>query len=112
MSVKSELILPIRRICRPRRAPETPGGPLALKDVLNLVSFLNLASCCENMNDNLFIIIIIIMSYSLFYPKRLTVHSGQGRTGHRENRKNSRWPGSCPTSIWPAALHLFVVVGC
>ncbi len=30
----SEPILPIRRIRRLHRAPETPGGPLALKDVL------------------------------------------------------------------------------
>ncbi len=49
---RTEPILPIRRIriC----SPETPGGPLALKDVLILVSILNLASCCENMNDNFF----------------------------------------------------------
>ncbi len=32
-----ESILPIRRIRKLRRAPETPGGPLALKDVLILV---------------------------------------------------------------------------
>ncbi len=38
-----EPILPIRRIRKLRRAPETPGGPLALKDVLILVSFLSLA---------------------------------------------------------------------
>ncbi len=50
----AEPILPIRRIRRLLRAPETPGGPLALKDVLILVSILNLASCCENMNDHLF----------------------------------------------------------
>ncbi len=37
-----------------RRAPETPGGPLALKDVLILVWFLILASGSENMNDRLF----------------------------------------------------------
>lgn len=30
----AEPILPIRRIRKLRRAPETPGGPLALKDVL------------------------------------------------------------------------------
>ncbi len=29
-------------------------GPLALKYVLILVLFLNLASCCENMNDHFF----------------------------------------------------------
>ncbi len=34
-------------------APETPGGPLALKDVLIFISFLNLAGY-ENMNDRLF----------------------------------------------------------
>ncbi len=33
--------------------PETPGGPLALKDDFILVSFLNLASGSENMNDHL-----------------------------------------------------------
>ncbi len=49
-----EPILPIRRIRKLRRAPETPGGPLALKYVLILVSFFNLASGYENMNDNLF----------------------------------------------------------
>ncbi len=54
LSTYTEPILPIRRIRRLRRAPETAGGPLALKDVLIFVSFLNLASCCENMNDNLF----------------------------------------------------------
>ncbi len=32
----------------------TPGGPLALKDVLIFVSFLSLARDYENMNDNLF----------------------------------------------------------
>ncbi len=36
------------------RASETPGGPLALKDVLILVYFFYLASGYENMNDNLF----------------------------------------------------------
>ncbi len=41
----------IRKLCR---APETPGGPLALKDVLILVSFLSLASGYEKMNDHLF----------------------------------------------------------
>ncbi len=50
-NVKPEPILPIRRIRTLRRAPETPGGPLALKDVLILVSFLILASGSENMND-------------------------------------------------------------
>ncbi len=49
-----EPILPIRRIRKLRRAHETPGGPLALKDVLILVSFLNLASGYENMNGHLF----------------------------------------------------------
>ncbi len=53
-NLQSEPILPIRRICKLRRAPETPGGPLALKNVLILVSFLNLASCCENMNGHFF----------------------------------------------------------
>ncbi len=37
-----------------RRAPETPGGPLALKYVLILVLFLSLASGYENMNDHFF----------------------------------------------------------
>ncbi len=49
-----EPILPIRRIRKLHRAPETPGGPLALKDVLILVLFLSLASGYENMNDHLF----------------------------------------------------------
>ncbi len=49
-----EPILPIRRIRKLHRAPETPGGPLALKDVLILVSFLSLASGYENMNAHLF----------------------------------------------------------
>ncbi len=35
--VLSEPILPIHRISMLRRSPETPGGPLALKDVLILV---------------------------------------------------------------------------
>ncbi len=39
--MRTETILPIRRIRTLRRAPETPGGPLALKDVLILVLFLN-----------------------------------------------------------------------
>ncbi len=47
-------ILPVRKIRKLRRAHETPGGPLALKDILILVLFLNLASGYENMNDNLF----------------------------------------------------------
>ncbi len=47
-------ILPICRIHKLHRAPETPGGPLALKDVFILVSFLNLANGYENMNDNFF----------------------------------------------------------
>ncbi len=50
----TEPILPIRRIRTLRRAPETPGGPLALKDVLILVLFLILASGSENMNDRFF----------------------------------------------------------
>ncbi len=54
LTVYTEPILPIRRIRKLRRAPETPGGPLALKDVLILVSFLSLASGYANMNDNLF----------------------------------------------------------
>ncbi len=37
----AEPILPICRIRKLRRAPETPGGPLALKDVLILVLFLS-----------------------------------------------------------------------
>ncbi len=51
---EAEPILPIRRIRPLRRAPETQGGPLALKDVLILVSFLILASGSENMNDRFF----------------------------------------------------------
>ncbi len=51
---EAEPILPIRRICNLRRAPETPGVPLALKNDFILVSFLNLASGYENMNDHLF----------------------------------------------------------
>ncbi len=43
-----EPILSIRRIRKLRRGPET------LKDVIILVLFLNLASCFENMNDQLF----------------------------------------------------------
>ncbi len=43
-----EPILPIRRIHKLRRASETPGGSLALKDVFILVSFLSLASGYEN----------------------------------------------------------------
>ncbi len=35
--ISAELILPIRRIHKLRRAPETPGDPLALKDVLIIV---------------------------------------------------------------------------
>ncbi len=50
----TEPILPIRRICKLRRAPETPRGPLALKDFLILVSFLSLSGSYENMNDYLF----------------------------------------------------------
>ncbi len=46
--------LPIHRIRKLPRAPETPGGPLALKDVLILVSFFSLASCYKNMNYHLF----------------------------------------------------------
>ncbi len=46
----TEPILPICRIRTLRRAPETTGGPLALKDV----SFLILASGSENMNDRFF----------------------------------------------------------
>ncbi len=54
LEVCPEPILPIRRMRKLRRAPETPGGPLALKDVLILVSFLSLASGYENMNDHFF----------------------------------------------------------
>ncbi len=46
-------ILPIRRIRKLHRALETPVGPLVLKDYFILVSFLNLASGYENMNDHL-----------------------------------------------------------
>ncbi len=49
----SEPILHIRKIHKLRRAPETPGGPLALKDLI-LVSLLNLASGYENRNVNFF----------------------------------------------------------
>ncbi len=51
--VYTEQILLLRRLCKLRRAPETPGGPLALKYDLILVSILNLASDYENMNDTL-----------------------------------------------------------
>ncbi len=37
LSLNSEPILPIRRKRKLRRAPKTPGAPLALKDVLILV---------------------------------------------------------------------------
>ncbi len=50
----TEPILPIRRIRKLCRAPETPGGPLAPKDVLILVSFWSLERGYENMNDHLF----------------------------------------------------------
>ncbi len=50
----SEPILPIRRIRKLRRAPETPGGPLSLKDVFILAWFLKLASGYETMNNQLF----------------------------------------------------------
>ncbi len=49
----SEPILHIRKIRKLRRAPETPGGPLALKDLI-LVSLLNLASGYENRDVNFF----------------------------------------------------------
>ncbi len=52
--LNAEPILPIRRIRTLHRAPKTPGGSLALKDVLILVSFLILASGSENMNDRFF----------------------------------------------------------
>ncbi len=70
-------------------APETAGGPLALKDVLILVSFLNLATGFENMNDHFFNAISLMwqppslrknqsnhvtwMSYSLLTKARDTV---------------------------------------
>ncbi len=50
----AEPILPIHRIRTLHRAPEIPGGPLALKDVLILVLFLILSSGSENMNDRFF----------------------------------------------------------
>ncbi len=58
-ALQSEPILPIRRIRKMRRGPETSGGPLALKDfdflililVLILVLFFNLVRSYENMND-------------------------------------------------------------
>ncbi len=53
ISSHPEPILSIRRIRKLRRAPETPGGPLALNDDFSLVTILNLASGYENMNDNL-----------------------------------------------------------
>ncbi len=52
--IYTEPILPICRIRKLHRAPETPGGPLAPKDVLILVSFWSLARGYENMNDNIF----------------------------------------------------------
>ncbi len=50
----AEPILPIRRIRQLRRAPETPGGPLALKEDFILVLFFKLGNGYENMNDQLF----------------------------------------------------------
>ncbi len=41
------------RIRKLRRAPETPGGPFALKDYFIVVSFWNLVSGYETMNDHL-----------------------------------------------------------
>ncbi len=52
--MSTEPILPIRRICKLRRAPRNTRGPLALKDVFILFSFFNLASDYGNMNYNLF----------------------------------------------------------
>ncbi len=57
LTLHAELILPIRGIRKLHRAPETPGGPLALKDDLILVLFLNLASGYENMNDHFLIML-------------------------------------------------------
>ncbi len=37
--LRSEPVLPIRRIRKLRRAPETPGGPPAPKDIYILVSY-------------------------------------------------------------------------
>ncbi len=48
--IEPEPILPIRRIRKLRRAPETP---LALIDYLIFVLFFNLATGYENMNDKL-----------------------------------------------------------
>ncbi len=47
---KAEPNLPIRKVRMLHRAPETPGGPLALKDDFILVLFLILASGYKNMN--------------------------------------------------------------
>ncbi len=47
---RPEPILPIRRVCKLRRAHETPGGTLTLKYIFILVSFLKLDSGYENMN--------------------------------------------------------------
>ncbi len=41
--MKAEPILPIHRKRKLCRAPETPGGPLALKDVFILVVYCNVA---------------------------------------------------------------------
>ncbi len=52
--LRTEPILPIRRICKLRRAPETPEEPSWSQRGFHLVSFLKLASGYENMNDQLF----------------------------------------------------------
>ncbi len=42
--MRTEPILPLRKVCKLLWAPETPGGTLPLKDYVILVSFLNLVS--------------------------------------------------------------------
>ncbi len=49
----AEPVLPIRRICKLRRAPETPGAPCSQRG-FHLVSFLKPTSGYENMNAQLF----------------------------------------------------------
>ncbi len=49
----TEPILPIRKVRKLRRVPETTGAPLNFKDLI-LVLFFNLASGYESMNVYLF----------------------------------------------------------
>ncbi len=98
-------------------APETAGGPLALKDVLILVSFLNLATGFENMNDHFFNAISLMwqppslrknlsnhvtwMSYSLLTKARDTCFSS---TFHE---RDSRW-SETQTNVFLTLLFFFL----